>query len=122
MKNKPKMTPEEMRVALARICGWTEKEVFQDSFSNPAKKVSRGVQWHSPNGHRTRIPELDHNLCAEALGRLSTEQGLVYVGLRQLKTGSAFSNVSPHKVWLWRFSKITPAEDAECIIRAWKGE
>jgi hypothetical protein len=58
------VTDEEINKAIAEACGWQFKEVFESSFSDPSKKVSRGKKWHSPTGYQTNLPDYCNDLNA----------------------------------------------------------
>lgn len=61
------MTENEIRIAIAKECGWELKEVFETSFGDPNKNVSRGMKWHDPNGIQRNHPDYqnDLNACAD---------------------------------------------------------
>lgn len=42
------MTPLAQRIAIAKAVGWKQQEQFEDSFSKPTTKVSRGLMWTHP--------------------------------------------------------------------------
>lgn len=59
------MTDEELRIKVAELCGWKRREVFEPSFADPSKLVSRGRKWHNPiNDLPQRLPDYPNDLNA----------------------------------------------------------
>lgn len=52
-----------LRIKVAELCGWKRREVFEPSFANPSKLVSRGRKWHNPiNDLPQRLPDYPNDL------------------------------------------------------------
>lgn len=59
------MTDEELRIKVAELCGWKRREVFESSFADPSKLISRGRKWHNPiNDLPQRLPDYPTDLNA----------------------------------------------------------
>lgn len=58
------MTNEEIRIKVAEKMGWKQIEVFESSFADPSKQVSRGLKWHHPKGFECHLPNFPESLDA----------------------------------------------------------
>jgi hypothetical protein len=113
------MTPAETRIEFAERLGWKKLEVFEASFSDPSKQVSRGLKWHDPNGHQRNLPDsTDHNHVHAALMGMSEDEWENFCTLLYEKLEHT---LCPNYRMIFYIFKTPLATLVECFLSATKG-